>query len=317
MASAGERIVLLTGASGFLGPYIATAAIEAGWRVRAALRKPAANIGADAVFVGAIGSRTDWTAALAGVDAVVHLAARVHRPRAVQRVERDAYVEVNTEGALCLARAAAVAGVRHFVFMSSIFVNGLATDGRAAFNEMDLPAPGSVYGETKAAAEVGLRAIVTQSAMACTVIRPPMIYGRHAKGSFRALVRAISAGLPLPFAAVRNRRAFVAAENVASFVAWRLAGGAHGFETFIVADDEQLSTAELSRHVARTLGRRAMLFPFPTTMLRAALRIAGLSDLADSTLGSLEVDTGKARAAGWRPAVTMEEGLARALRPER
>jgi UDP-glucose 4-epimerase len=220
---------------------------------------------------------------------------------------------VNADGTLRLAQAAAALGARHFVFLSSIAVNGSTTDGRAAFRETDAPAPRSIYGETKAAAEQGLSALAAQSAMGVTVIRPPMIYGREAKGSFRTLVRAVSAGVPLPFSAVRNRRAFVAAENVANFVAFRLAEDAIGCEVFIVADAEQISTAEYIRRVAGALGRRALLFPAPTPLLKAALHAARMSDLIDSTLGSLDLDTSKARAAGWRPIVTLEQGLARAV----
>jgi len=290
---------------------VATALARAGWRVRAALRAPA-DVPGESVIVGPIGPATNWTAALAGVDSVVHLAALVHQSSRLEKAQRDLYLTTNTNGTLRLARDAASAGVRHFVFMSSIAVNGPMTDGRAPFRETDTPAPCNTYAETKAAAEESLRELASRSHMAVTVIRSPLIYGRQAKGNFRLLVRCVSAGLPIPFAAIRNRRAFVAAENVASFVAFRLAGAANGFEVFIVADDEQISTAEFIRHIAHALRVRPRLFPVPAPLLKWGLRATRLSEMTASVLASLEVDTGKARAAGWRPVVTMSEGLARA-----
>jgi UDP-glucose 4-epimerase len=263
--------------------------------------------------VGSIESATDWRAALNGVEAVVHLAARAHRPLRVQLAEQDQYVETNTNGTLTLARAAADAGVRHFVFASSIAVNGTTTDGRAPFHETDSPAPRSVYGRSKAAAEEGLAAISAKFGMAVTAIRPPLIYGRAAKGSFAQLTRAIARGLPLPFRAVRNRRAFAAADNVANFVTFRLGAPATGYAPFIVADDEQVSTADFCRAVARALGRSPRLVPVPAGVLQGALRALGALSLVESTLGSLEVDTSKARGAGWRPVVSQSEGLRRAL----
>jgi UDP-glucose 4-epimerase len=315
MSLGSGRSVLLTGATGFLGPYVDAALSQAGWRIRAALRQPSPFAGETAI-VGSIGAATDWRAALAGVDTVVHLAARAHRPPATQRVMHHDYKDTNTEGTLKLAREATIAGVRHFVFMSSIAVNGPTTDGRAPFLESDPPAPRSVYGETKAAAEEGLRAIAGGSDMAITIVRPPMIYGRNAKGSFRTLMRAISAGVPLPFAMVHNRRAFAAAENIASFIAFRLSDVTKGYETFIIADDEQISTAEFARLLAKALHRRALLFPVPTPLLKAALWAARKPELIESTIGSLELQTGKAHAAGWRPAVTLDQGLARAARSQ-
>jgi UDP-glucose 4-epimerase len=303
---------LLTGASGFLGPYVATELTRAGWRVRAALRAPA-EVPDETVIVGPIGAATNWTAALTGVDTVVHLAARVHQISRIEKAQRDLYLETNVSGALHLAREAAAAGVQHFVFMSSIAVHGPMTEGRAPFRETDTLVPCNTYAETKAVVEYSLRELAVRSRMAVTVIRPPLIYGRQAKGNFARLVRHISNGLPMPFAAVRNRRAFVAAENVASFVGFRSAGEVKGFEVFIVADDEQVSTAEFIRHIAHALGRRALLFPVPTSLLRRGLQAAQMSEMVASALASLEVDTSKIRATGWRPAVTMPEGLARAI----
>jgi UDP-glucose 4-epimerase len=308
------RTVLLTGATGFLGPYVTAALSAAGWRVRLALRSASPQpSGADVAIVGAITGATDWRAALTGVDAVVHLAGLAHRGVAAQEAERELYFETNTAATLHLAEAAAAAGVRHFVFASSIAVNGAIAEEGRPFRETDAPSPQTVYGSTKAAAEAGLATIAERSGMSVDAIRPPMIYGRHAKGSFRSLSRAIGLHLPLPLGAVRNRRAFVAAENVASFVVYRLAQPATGFAAYIVADDEQVSTADFSRRMARAMQTRALLLPVPLPALTWGLRTLGAGGLIDSVLGSLVVDTAKARGTGWHLDISLDEGLRRAL----
>ncbi len=301
--------VLVTGATGFLGAHVLPALSRNGFDVRVAVRDTAGDNLADPVVVGSIGRDTDWTRALAGVDAVVHLAARAHRAPAVQAAERELYMDVNCHGTLRLARAAADAGIRHLIFTSTIGVLGAATDGRGPFNEDDPLNPHTVYAETKAAAERGLAAIAAERKMAITSIRPPLIYGRNAKGSFAVLQRALRAGLPLPLAGIRNRRAFVAAENVASFMLHRLQRPASGYQSFIVADSEQVSTPDFVRALAAALNTRARLFPLSEALLKRLLAWTGRAHLAGSLLGSLEVDTGKARATGWQPAVTLEQGL--------
>ena len=166
------------------------------------------------------GSLTDWSEAVRGAQAVVHLAARVHHPNEEGAV--DLYRTVNTEGTLQLARAAAAAGVKRFIFVSTALVNGSCTDGRAPFREDDDFHPRGIYGLSKAEAELGLAQMSANMPMTVTVLRPPMVYGPGAAGNFKLLVRAIQLGIPLPFASFRNRRAFVSVQNLASFIANRL-----------------------------------------------------------------------------------------------
>jgi UDP-glucose 4-epimerase len=310
MAMSGDNpVVLVTGATGFVGRNLVPALAGSGWRVRPLARQGSGN--PNAVVVDSIGPLTDWREALSGVDAVVHLAARVHHPR--DEANGEIYRAVNTEGTLRLATAAAKAGVRDFIHVSTILVNGSSTDGRGPFREDDRPNPRGIYGETKAAAEAGLKAISKSSSMNTTVIRPPLVYGAGAGGNFALLHRAIRHGLPLPFASIHNRRGFLALRNLISFIEYRLAHPESGFEIFLVADDEQVSTPEFVRGIATACGRKARLFPTPISVLGLLGVICGRPEIRDSLIGSMEIDTSKARATGWRPSLSLDEGLKAAL----
>ena len=304
------RRVLVTGATGFIGRHV-VAALRRDCAVVAAVRGTPADLIADRIVsVGDIGDRTSWHEALVDVDAVVHLAALAHRRRKTT-AERDLYREVNTFGTLALARAAASAGIRDFIFVSSIAVHGAAGAGRDPFRETDPFRPADVYGESKAEAERGLADIAAETGLACTVIRPPLVYGPGAPGSVALLERAFARRLPLPLASVRNRRAFVAVDNLAGFIAWRLGRSNRGAEAFIVADEGHLSTPDFVATLAEAGGERARLIPFAPILLSAGLRMAGRRSLVDSLLSSLEVDIAKARSTGWRPLSDTRTGLYR------
>ncbi|MBW7963507.1 NAD-dependent epimerase/dehydratase family protein [Bradyrhizobium sp. BR 10261] len=306
-----KGIVLVTGASGFVGRHVAPALARAGWSVRAAVRSPKGLDGE--VVVGSIGPDTVWQAALDGVDAVVHLAARVHHPR--EEHAGELYRNVNTAGTLHLAHSAATAGVRRFVFLSTALVHGSSNEGRAPFSEEDTLAPRGVYGMSKAAAEAGLRTLARDSDMEISVIRPPLVYGAGAKGNFALLARAVRLGLPLPLAAIRNRRAFLAVQNLSSFILRRLAvpDPASNFETFLVADFEQVSTPELVERLARASGKSPRLFGVSPELLGSLLGLVGRQDTHHSLFGSFELNVSKAIATGWQPEVSLDEGLRLAL----
>lgn len=300
-------VALVTGASGFLGQHILPALTRAGWSVRPAARSPTGTDGE--VVVGSIGPETDWQAALAGAEAVVHLAARVHYKNDEHAVQ--IYRNVNVEGTLHLARRAARAGVRHFIFISTVLVHGRSNDGRAPFSESDVPTPRGLYGTSKAEAEAGLRLLARDTDMTISVIRPPLIYGPHAKGNFPLLARAVRLGLPLPFAAIRNRRNFLSVQNLSSFILYRLGhpDTASNFEIFLLADKERVSTPEFIARLARASGKSARLFGIPPNLLGSALRMMGRQDMNDGLIGSLELDLSKALATGWQPEVSLDEGL--------
>ncbi|WP_439361912.1 NAD-dependent epimerase/dehydratase family protein [Bradyrhizobium sp. DASA03007] len=302
-----KPVALVTGASGFLGRHIVPALTRAGWSVRRAVRSPEGTD--DEVVIKSIGPETDWQAALEGVDAVVHLAARVHYKNEEHAVQL--YRDVNVDGTLHLVRSAAMAGVRQFIFISTVLVHGRSNDGRAPFSESDVPTPRGLYGTSKAEAEAGLRTLARDSDMKISVIRPPLIYGAGAKGNFALLTRAVRRGLPLPFAAIRNRRNFLSVQNLSSFILHRLVHSdpASNFEIFLLADRERVSTPEFIACLARASGKSARLFGIPPKLLSAALRVMGRQDMQDGLIGSLELDISKAIATGWQPQVTLEEGL--------
>jgi UDP-glucose 4-epimerase len=306
----GKPLVLVTGASGFVGGHLVPALEQAGWAVRRAVRK---GTGAgDEIAIGSLGPSTDWQAALVDADAVVHLAARVHHQHEEHAV--SIYRDVNIDGTLHLGRCAADAGVKQFVFVSTILVHGRSNDGGAPFSENDALTPRGLYGMSKAAAEAGLQNLAPQSGMRVTVIRPPLVYGSGARGNFALLTKAVRRGIPLPFAGIDNHRAFLSVQNLSSFISQRLKQSDKSFDVFLVADQEQVSTPEFVGRLAAAAGVRSRLFSMPTPVLAALLRMAGRQEARDSLIGSLVLDVSKAASTGWEPPVTLDNGLRLALR---
>ena len=304
-----KPVVLVTGASGFVGGHLKLRLVRDGYAVRRVVRtRPGQD---DESAIAALGPATDWQSALVDVNTVVHLAARVHRQNDEQ--ESHLYRVTNTEGTLSLAYAAANAGVRHFIFISTVLVHGRSSDGRRPFTENDILMPRGSYGLSKAAAELGLERIAQECGMAVTIIRPPLVFGAGAKGNFRALGRVVKRGIPLPFASIRNRRAFVSVQNLTSFISHRILHPGTNYEVFLVADDEQVSTPEFIRQLARAAGAPSRLFPMPTKALDGLFKVSGRPDAHDSLIGSLELDLSKAASTGWRPEISQREGLRIAL----
>jgi len=302
-------VILITGASGFVGRHLLPMLEVDRWNVRCAVR--ASSSLAQEVVVGSIGPQTDWSAALEGVDIIIHLAARVHHQHEEYAVK--IYRETNVEGTLHLARSAAEAGVSQFIFLSTVLVHGRSNNGREPFSERDALTPRGVYGMSKAEAEAGLEVIAQQGKMRVTVLRPPLVYGSEAKGHFAQLAGAVKRGIPLPFAGIRNRRAFLAVENLASFILYRLSKVENSFDVFLIADQEQISTPEFVERVARAAGTRSRQFSLPTPLLSSVLAISGRQEMRYSLIGSLELDLSKVASTGWQPSLTLDEGLRRAL----
>ena len=303
--------LLVTGASGFVGRALVSQLISRGRTVVGTLRHHSRELppGSARVVVGDLTPDTDWRAALAGIDVVVHLAARVHVMRDSVADPLAEFRRVNVEATKGLARQSAAAGVARFVFLSSVKVNGES----GFYRESDAPAPGDAYGVSKRDAELGLTDIAAQTGMSVVIIRPPLVYGPGVKANFGALMRAVARGVPLPFGAVDNRRSLVALDNLVDFIIRCAEHPAAVNETFLVSDGEDLSTADLIRRLARAMDRRARLLPVPPSVLLALAALLHRKDAAQRLLGSLQVDISKARRMlAWTPPITVDEGLRRA-----
>jgi len=310
-------MVLIIGATGFIGQalqaqlHLSSHIPMAGMRTLQNLL----NSKSKSVVVGDINSSTNWSTALHGADAVIHLAARVHVMRDTVADPLAEFRSVNTDGTLNLARQAAASGVRRFIYLSSIKVNGEATHHGCPFTPNDLAVPQDPYGISKHEAEVGLREIARTTGMQVVIIRPTLVYGAGAKGNFKSLMKLVARGLPLPLASIDNRRSLVGIDNLVDFIITCLEHPAAANETFLVSDGEDLSTPDLIRRMARAMNRPARLLPVPKSVLMAAASILGKRDVAQRLCGSLQVDISKARALlGWNPPVSVDEGLRRAVK---
>lgn len=297
---------LVTGANGFLGhAVVAALAWVPGVEPVAGTRD-----GRGGVRIPDLGPEADWTGALEGVEAVVHCAARVHQMQDTAADPLAAFGAANTLGTLALARQAAAAGARRFVFISSIKVNGEATAIDRPFRETDAPAPLDAYGVSKRDAETGLAEIAAETGLEVVVMRPPLVYGPNPKANMARLLRWTQRGLPMPFGLVRNRRSFVSLDNLTGAIAAVVTHPAAAGRTYLVSDQDDLSTADLIRFMAEGLGRRATLLPVPPALLRLAGSLSGRSAEVERLIGSLVVDSSAlTRELGWRPAVSAADGV--------
>ena len=311
------RNVLLTGATGFVGSalldYLCN---DAECDVRIATRSSVENrpLAACKVFkVGDFTSAPDWIEALTGVDCIVHLAGRAH----VMRREIDAltlFRKANTEATVELARQAIECGVKRFIFISSIGVNGSFTQ-TAPFDEMSTPAPFADYAISKYESEVKLQSLCASSAMELVIIRPPLVYAAHAPGNFQRLLKLAATGIPLPFGCVRNSRSMVALENLVDFIALCIVHPNAANELFLVSDSAALSTPELIKCIRRGMGRRNFMIRVPLPLLRVMTICMGKENLYTQLCCSLTIDSGKARQLlGWVPPVHTEQALVKAGR---
>jgi nucleoside-diphosphate-sugar epimerase len=306
--------ILVTGANGFIGAALSDSLAVRGHGVRRVVRV-ARSPGDWAV--GDIGEKPDWRAALEGCEVVAHLAARAHIMRETVKAPLAEFRRINTEGTLNLARQAAALGVQRFVFVSSIKVNGENTTARPPFSEADEAAPVDAYAISKWEAEQGLLAIAHETGMDVVRIRPPLVYGPGVKGNFAVLLRWARRGIPfLPLGAVRNRRSFIALENLVSFIALcaDISRADVANRLFLVSDGEDVSTTELLTRLARAHGKSPRLLPVPENGIRLVARWLGKDATANRLLDSLVIDDGQARALGWRPVVSMEEAFGKLAR---
>jgi len=306
---------LVTGANGFVGSALCAGLRKNSVSVRGAVRAlNSKHYGAEAVAIGSLSSETDWTVALKNVNQVVHLAARVHVMNDKSADPLAEFRRVNVEGTATLARQAAATGVRRFVFLSSIKVNGEFTETRKPFTADEVPAPEDPYGVSKHEAEQVLRQISADTGMEVVIVRPPLVYGPGVKANFESMMRLLARGVPLPLAAVtENRRSMVALNNLLDLIVTCLNHPAAANQTFLVSDGEDLSTAQLLKRMGAAMGHPARLFSLPPTLLKLGATVLDKPGIYQRLCGSLQLDVAKTRhLLDWTPPVSVDEGLRRA-----
>lgn len=310
--------VLLTGATGFLGhAVIAHLYRQNQITLSSAVRSPLAQDGRNGrFFVGDLCASNDWSEALLGQQVVIHAAARAHIMKDEVPDPLAEYRRVNVDGTLNLARQAVAAGVKRFIFISSIKVNGETTALGRPFTADAVPAPEDPYGISKLEAEQGLMQIAAETGMEVVIIRPPLVYGPGVKGNFASMIKLVENGMPLPFGAVDNKRSLVGIDNLVDLIIRCIDHPAAANQVFLAGDGADLSTTELLRGVGRAMGKPARLIPVPSGILQLGATLLGKKVMAQRLLGSLQVDISKTcELLDWKPPYTVEEGLRRCFEP--
>jgi nucleoside-diphosphate-sugar epimerase len=315
-------VYLVTGANGYIGRALTdelvkcrrpTVVVTRGPQLYADEQRVMANAGAVVSrSVSNIDGKTDWFPVLEGVDTVIHCAAKAHSTSGGGHLDASALHDSNVTGTLRLAAQAATAGVKRFVFLSSIGVNG--RNSSQPFTENHVPNPHDSYSRSKLDAERGLFSVCSERGMEAVVLRPPLVYGPQAPGRFRTLVRWATSGLPLPLGAIDNRRSLMALNNLVDLIllcADRVRSPRAANQVFLAADGEDVSTTQLLTKIANAADRPIRLVPMPTGAIRAAAYCLGLRDAVNRILDDLQVDASKSRALlGWRPVINMDDQLA-------
>ncbi|MDB5822799.1 MAG: wcaG [Herminiimonas sp.] len=299
--------ILVTGANGFVGRQVVR---DLGMREHEVVQAVRHAAGPSEVAVGDLSGATDWRAALAGCNAVIHLAARVH---VMQDQSKDALAEfrkVNVVASVELARQAIEAGINRFVYVSSVKVNGESTMDKA-YTPFDPPAPQDPYGISKLEAEKALRALTKDSEMGLVVVRPPLVYGPGVRANFLRLIKLVGSGVPLPFGALRNKRSMVSVGNFSDLLIACATHPAAAGEVFLVSDDSDASTPELIRGIGEAFEKKPRLLSIPEVLLKFGGQLLGASGAMDRLLGSLQVDISHTKQTlGWKPVETQQQAIA-------
>lgn len=309
-------MILVTGANGFVGNALIELLVAEGMSVRAAVRTSITAYAlrekypqVDVTTVGEIGPATAWQDALVSADFVVHLASRVHVMRETEPDPLRAFRSANTEGSIALARAAAAAGVKRFIYLSTVKVLGERTNSEP-FCDANTPYPSDPYAISKQEAEDALFRIESETGMRVTVLRPPLVYGAGVKGNFLRLLNLVRSGYPLPLGSIHNQRSLLYLGNLVNAIASLLVGPAAPGRAYLLCDGENVSTPDLIRKLAKLMGVQSPLLPMPITGLRFGARIAGRAEAIRRLTDSLVVDDARfRRETGWAPCYTLDQGL--------
>lgn len=302
-------MIAVTGANGFVGAALCKSLRLRGIAVRPIVRS-ASHCSTDGMSVGDIGVETNWSEVLQGIDCVIHCAARVHVMQDSAEDPLNAFRAVNVAGTLRLAEQAAALGVRRFVFLSSVKVNGEKTVIGAPFFASDIPAPEDAYGISKHEAELGLWEVARQTGMEVVMVRPPLVYGPGVRANFLRLMQLLNTGIPLPLGEINNLRSMVALDNLVDLLIQCSSHPAAPGQVFMVSDDRDVSISDLLRMLATAMGKPARLLAVPSGLLAGFAALVGKTAVINRLIGSLQVDIAHTKSTlQWVPPVSMEHGL--------
>lgn len=301
--------ILLTGYSGFVGSALFSS-LAAEQLVLIGRHKTELQCASS--FIKHLDANENYDDCLEDVAVVIHCAARVHMMNDTAIDPLQAFREINVLGTLNLARQAAAAGVKRFIYLSSIKVNGEATHDNLPFHHNDIPAPLDAYGVSKAEAENGLHLLAKETGMELVIIRPPLIYGPNVKANFASMLKLARKNLPLPLGAINNKRSLVALDNLVDLIVTCIDHPGAANQTFLVSDDHDVSTTELLKLMTRASGKKPRLLPVPVSWLRFAAKLTGKQAVIERLCGNLQVDIQHTKETlGWMPPISVEEGIAR------
>lgn len=306
------KTILITGATGFIGLALVQSLLDQHTTVIAGVRQHTATLpqSVTQVELGDLAQPHKQYDFLQDIGVIIHTAARAHIMQESASNPLAEFRKINTVGTLNLARQAAQAGVKRFIFISSIKVNGEMTEPGAPFTAENKQVPTDPYGLSKYEAEQGLMALADETGMEVVIIRPPLVYGPGVKANFAAMINWINKGVPLPFGAIHNQRSLVALDNLVSFIMLCIDHPKAANEIFLIADGEDVSTTELLQKVAKALGKNTCLLPIPTRWMNLAAQLISKRDVAQRLFSSLQIDNSKARnLLGWHPVSSMDQQL--------
>ena len=303
--------ILITGATGFVGSHLLQMALAQNREVICPIRASKhATSHSRASQIQNIDRQTDWQPHLNNVHTVIHCAARVHVMNDTATDPLTAFREVNLYGSLRLAEQAAAAGVRQFIYLSSVKVNGEMTIDGQAFSENDPPLASDPYGISKQEAEAALLELGQRSGMAITIIRPPLVYGKGVAANFLSLLIWVKKQIPLPLGSIHNQRSFVFVKNLCDFILHCVQDPRAFNQIFLVSDGRDLSTTELLQEAAKALEVPSRLLPFPVSLMTFAAKLIGKKNITDRLCQSLRIDSQKAqKQMMWTPPYTIQQGL--------
>ena len=307
--------ILVTGATGFLGKLLVERLRSEHFDVSSVYRGKKDDT-VNSVYVQGIDSKTDWQGKLDGIHCVIHCAARVHVMNDTASDPLEAFREVNVHGTISLAKAASDAGVKRFIFVSTIKVNGENTSNTSLFHSTDAPKPEDPYGVSKSEAETQLIELGRERSLEVVIIRPPLVYGEGVKANFALLFKLVGKRIPLPFRAINNnKRSLVSVYNLIDLIKVCIDHPKAINQIFLISDDNDITTSDMVALMAKVQGVNNYSLPFPVWCFKLLGRLLNKQEVVDRLIGSLQVDiTHTIETLNWKPPYSVEEGFAKCVK---